>query len=218
MTLKEILSSFKGGISSEENINEEFARIAKDLLYGGHFLVMNSKNIYLEEIEFYYHEEDGRIKDPIMYHTNDHEGKQVPYYKLGRFNMHTSGVDVTFESEEKQYRASFLIRAYRVDDGPKLINSTFIYDDMFYMGIPIDEPIEIEWVEDQMSDSVNSLPLKGTWRRNVPEYKRDEDGYYVKDKKGKYIKEDTTEFSDNTFAYGKKRYVKCHKPWRFIKQ
>lgn len=179
---------------------------------------MNSKNIYLEEIEFYYHEECGCIKDPIMYHTNDHEGKSVPYYKLGRFNMHTSGVDVTFENEEKQYRASFLIRAYRVDDGPKQMNSTFIYDDMFFMGIPFDEPIEIEWVEDKMDDNVKALSLKGVWRRNVPEYKRDEDGCYVKDDDSKYIKEETTEISDNTFAYGKTRYVKCHKPWRFIKQ
>lgn len=221
MSLKEILSSFNGGASSEEIINEEFARMAKQLLYGGHFRVLNSKNIYLEEIEFYYHEECGCIKDPIMYHTNDHEGKQVAYYKLGRFNMHTSGVDVTFENEEKQYRASFLIRAYRVDNNPIETRSTYIYDDMFGMGIPFDEPIEIEWVEDKMDDNVKALSLKGTWRKNVPEYKRDEDGYYVKDKKDKkdkYIKEDTTEISDNTFACGKKRYVKCHKPWRFIKQ
>lgn len=217
MSLKEILSSFKGGNSSEENINEEFARMAKYLLYGGHFRVINSKDIYLEEIEFYYHEEDGRIKDPIMYHTNDHEGKQVPYYKLGRFNMHTSGVDVTFENEEKQYRASFLIRAYSVDDNPVETRSTYIYDDMFYMGIPFDEPIEIEWVEDKMDDNVQALKLKGTWRKNVPEYKRYEDGCYVKDKDGKYIKEETTEVNDHTFVYGKSRYVKCHKPWRFIK-
>lgn len=217
MSLKEILSSFNGGASSEEIINEVFARMAKQLLYGGHFRVLNSKNIYLEEIEFYYHEEDGRIKDPIMYHTNDHEGKQVSYYKLGRFNMHTSGVDVTFENEEKQYRASFLIRAYRVDNNPIETRSTYIYDDMFGMGIPFDEPIEIEWVEDKMDDNVKALSLKGTWRKNVPEYKRDEDGCYVKGIDGKYIKEETTEVNDNTFAYGKSRYVKCHKPWRFIK-
>lgn len=131
--------------------------------------------------------------------------------------MHTSGVDVTFENEEKQYRASFLIRAYSVDDNPVETRSTYIYDDMFYMGIPFDEPIEIEWVEDKMDDNVQALKLKGTWRKNVPEYKRYEDGCYVKDKDGKYIKEETTEVNDHTFVYGKSRYVKCHKPWRFIK-
>ena len=66
MSLKEILSSFNGGGSSQEIINEEFARMAKQLLYGGHFRVLNSKNIYLEEIEFYYHEEDGRIKGQLL--------------------------------------------------------------------------------------------------------------------------------------------------------
>lgn len=218
MSLKKILSSFNGGNSSESIINEEFARIAKHLLYGGHFRVMNSKNIYLEEIEFYYHEESGSIKDPIMYHTNDHEGKNLPYFKLGRFNMHTSGVDVTFENEEKKFRASFLIRAYSVDHAPIETRSTYIYDDMFDMGIPFDEAIEIEWVEDVMSDDIKKQPMKGTWRRNVPEYKKDVNGYYAKDENGKYKKEETTEISDNTFAYGKYRYVKCHKPWRFIKQ
>lgn len=218
MSLKEILSSFNGGNSSESIINEEFARIAKHLLYGGHFRVMNSKNIYLEEIEFYYHEESGSIKDPIMYHTNDHEGKSLPYFKLGRFNMHTSGVDVTFENEEKKFRASFLIRAYSVDNAPKETRSTYIYDDMFDMGIPFDEAIEIEWVEDVMSDDIKKQLIKGTWRWNVPEYKKDVNGCYAKDENGKYKKEETTEISDNTFAYGKKRYVKCHKPWRFIKQ
>lgn len=218
MSLKEILYSFNGGNSSEESINAEFARMAKYLLYGGHFRVMNDKNIYLEEIEFYYHEENGKIKDPIMYHTNDHEGKSLPYYKVGRISMHTSGVDVTFENEEKQYRASFLIRAYSVDDNSIETRSTYIYDDMFGMGIPLDEPIEIEWVDDEMKDDIKNLSLKGTWRKNVPEYKRDSAGNYLKDENGKYKKEETAEISENTFAYAKIRYVKCHKLWRFIKQ
>lgn len=218
MSLKEILSSFNGGTSSEKCINAEFARMAKYLLYGGHFRVMNVKNIYLEEIEFYYHEEDGTIKDPIMYHTNDHEGKLVLYYKLGRFNLHASGVDVTFDNEEKHYRASFLIRAYSVDNNPTEKRSTYIFDDLFGMGIPMGEPIEIEWVEDHIDEATKALPLNGTWRRNVPEFKRDEAGCYIKGDDGKFIKAETEELGNNTFAYDKKRYVKCHKPWRFIKQ
>ena len=49
MELKDILSTFNGGNSTEIEINQEFSKLAKKLLYGGHFRVMNSKNIYLEE-------------------------------------------------------------------------------------------------------------------------------------------------------------------------
>lgn len=224
--LNNLLRTFNGGTSSEDSINKEFAKLAKTLLYGGHFRVMDSKNIYLEEIEFYYHEENGSIKDPIMYHTNDHapEDKTLPYFKIGRFNMHASGVDVTFENEEKQYRASFLIRAYSIDNGKKIPNSTFIYDDMFFMGIPTDEPIEIEWVEDEMDEKTKNLVLEGTWRRNVPEYEKDDKGAYKRDDEGKYQKVVTKDTGDDTFACGKvrheecRRYKKCGRKWRFIKQ
>lgn len=211
MELKDILATFSGGNSTEEKINKEFSELAKKLLYGGHFRVMNSKNIYLEEIEFYYHEEgDSSMKDPIMYHTIDRTGiKDLPYFKVGRFNMHTSGVDVTFENEEKSYRASFLIRAYSVDHGKIETRSTYIYDDMFYMGIPTDESIEIEWIEDEIEKRFEGIVPEGTWRRNVPEYE-------LKD--GKYEKKPAINPDDkNTFSYSGNKYVKCHKPWRFIK-
>lgn len=213
MKLNEILATFQGGSSDLKLINKELAKLAMKLFYGGHFRVMDSKNVYLEEIEFYYHEENGSIKDPIMYHTNDHaaNGKALPYFKLGRFNMHTSGVDVTFENEEKQYRASFLIRAYSVDNGPIERRSTFIYDDMFYMGIPTDERIEIEWVEDEMDETAPTEPLKGTWRKNVPMFEMDEDGNYQK-----VVTEETDE--KTTFACNGVRYMKCDRPWHFIKK
>lgn len=224
MKLNDILSSFNGGhFSSEDALTAEFAKLAKKLLYGGHFRVMNSKDIYLEEIEFYYHEEgDGKnkIKDPIMYHTNDHDGKTLPYFKLGRFNLHTSGVDVTFENKKEAYRASFLIRAYSIDKGDIEHRSTYIYDDMLYMGIPIGEPIEIEWIEDEIDKNIENLQLEGTWRINVPEYEKNESGEYEKDEKGKYIKREALEShcKEDTFVYSKIRYVKCHRPWRFVKQ
>lgn len=213
MKLNEILATFHGGTSKKKDIDDKFAKLAMKLFYGGHFRVMDSKDVYLEEIEFYYHEENGSIKDPIMYHTNDHatNGKALPYFKLGRFNMHTSGVDVTFENEEKQYRASFLIRAYSVDNGPIERRSTFIYDDMFYMGIPTDEPIEIEWVEDEMDETAPTEPLEGTWRKNVPMFEKDEDGNYQK-----VVTEETDE--QTTFACGGVRYMKCNRPWHFIKK
>lgn len=136
------------------------------------------REIYPTVIELYYHEEgNGKFKDPIMYHTNDRKwyefykdkyeeykdrpGRksyfdkrritELPYYPLGYLNPHPSGIDVTFENAEKQYRASFLIREYEASfDGGKRIpipNSTDLYDDMLLNGISTDENNWIEWAD-----------------------------------------------------------------------
>jgi hypothetical protein len=139
-----------------EAIAKCFEPCAKEILCNGYFLVNNEYIIDLGAIELYYHEENGTIKDHIMYHTNEHLPKNYkevikykggyPYFKLGSFNLHTSGVDVTFENQNKKYRASFLIRSYRVlkkeneEDVKSLVMpfdacSTHIFDDMFYSGI-----------------------------------------------------------------------------------
>ncbi len=98
-------------------LDHQFLEIAKYIFYGGYFSVNDNRRIYPEDIEFYYHEEDENgLKDPVMYHTNDHEKKNVPYYSIGSLNFHISGVDVTFEKKEKKYRASFLIRKYSFFD------------------------------------------------------------------------------------------------------
>ena len=116
-----ILSLFTGVTDKSDNekkekeLSKQFGQLAERLLYGGYFSV-NNKRIYLEEIEFYYHEEEGSLKDPAMYHTNAHQGKEsLEYFVPGSLNCHVSGIDVTFENEEKKYRASFLIRGYRVE-------------------------------------------------------------------------------------------------------
>ena len=81
-----------------------------------------------------------------------------PYFTIGSFNLHPSGVDITFENEKKKYRASFLIRSYRVlTNEEELINkeieydpySTHIYDDLFYSGLLLstNERTKIEWIE-----------------------------------------------------------------------
>lgn len=223
MELIKILESFEGGHATEKTIQLKFAELAKQLLYGGHFRVMNSMDIYLEEIEFYYHEEgDSKMKDPIMYHTIDRTGNEgLPYFERGRFNMHTSGVDVTFENEKESYRASFLIRAYSYMKGNKKFierRSTYIYDDMFFMGIPLGKPIEIEWVEDKIDKDLEHLTLKEKCRLNVPEYEKDADDNYVKDENGNYIKmKATTQRKEDTFVYSKVRYVKCKRKWSFSK-
>lgn len=148
---------------------------AKDILCNGYFEITwkekekeepEKRIIDIGAIELYYHEEgkDAKIKDPIMYHTNDKssyskffdKNKGFPYFKLGSFNLHSSGVDVTFENEENKYRASFLIRSYRVlnkkeelwSQVPRFDGcSTHIFDDMFPKGMffKCDNEYSIEW-------------------------------------------------------------------------
>ena len=58
-----ILKQFKGvvDIPTEkeklDSLNEHFRLMAKELLYGGYFLIEGKKRLYLDDIEFYYHEE-----------------------------------------------------------------------------------------------------------------------------------------------------------------
>lgn len=149
-----------------EAIAEWFRPCAEKILCNGYFLINGKYIIDLGAIELYYHEEDGDIKDFIMYHTNAHPSKSrlfklnndaFPYYNFGSFNLHQSGVDVTFENEKKRYRASFLIRSYRVleaENGmyPKTVSvkydphSTHIFDDMFYGGVTLNGGTEILWI------------------------------------------------------------------------
>ena len=159
--LNSVLDSFQGvtEIKDEKeklsNLSSQFEAIAKDVLLGGCFEINGVRRIYPLEIEFYYHEEgENGLKDPVMYHTADHEGKMLDYYPLGSLNCHISGMDVTFENQEKQYRASFLIRKYRVceyESGEWVEKkefekrSTYIYEDMF-MNIPLSDGINVKWV------------------------------------------------------------------------
>lgn len=197
----------------------------KKLLYGGYFLIDGKTRICLDDIEFYYHEEgEGGLKDPIMYHTNDHEGKEIPYFEIGRLNLHISGVDVTFENKKKKYRASFLIRGFHVEDDEKPYDpcsiqienydscSTHIYDKMLYMGVPLGKTIEIEWVTKDLPPKDSYKLSEGEWRKNVAEYEKDK-------KNGKYIKKPVIGDFDKKihFHYGKNDYVRCTRPWRFYK-
>lgn len=209
----------KDGILSYEDIAKCFEPCAKDILLKGYFLINGRYVIDLGCIELYYHEEEGDIKDPIMYHTNDtgsysqfFKGKELPYFKFGSFNLHEVGVDVTFEKEkdektgeEKKYRASFLIRSYRVfeiTDRKELDNieeklknhkeplfdshSKHIFDDMFPNGVFIgnDSEYKIEWIPCDKGGDINRCK-----RQNVAEYKKDNNGKYKKDDNGNYIKE-----------------------------
>lgn len=195
-------NEFKG-VWDENAVAACFQPCAKEILSNGYFLINGTYIIELGSIELYYHEEYGDIKDYIMYHTNDRlpkkykevidnpqkfpnifnaiiEHKGYPYFKIGTFNQHQSGVDVTFEKEKEKdsYRASFLIRSYRVlkaKDGKYPFGdktkydhcSTHIFDDLFYEGINWKNS-NIEWINDEKKDA--SFDLKGHPRTNVAEY------------------------------------------------
>lgn len=177
-------------------LSQQYSIIAQHLIYCGHFEVScNGKLIrciYLDTVEFYYHEEgDGKIKDYIVYHRNKDKTPDdyLEAFPLGSLNTHVSGVDITFEdqSEKPKYRASALIRAFRVEEKvpakglhkcPKKgeSRSTYLYEHLF-MGIPIIEGVQIKWVVD--SEDTESMPNKG-YRVNVHKYDIDENGFPVK--------------------------------------
>lgn len=169
-------------------VAECFEPCAKEILLNGYFLINNEYIIDLGSIELYYHEEAGPIKDYIMYHRKERITSRIkefnngnlPYFEFGSMNLHQSGVDVTFENREKEYRASFLIRSYRVlrksDDIANDIipfdpHSTHIFDDMFYKGISFNEEKKttIEWIkldrEKGVYNKIDQFP-----RQNVAEY------------------------------------------------
>ncbi len=219
-----------------------FRHCAEEILCNGYFLVNNQFIIDIGAIELYYHEEEGEIKDHIMYHTNEHlpaKYKEIiktkhdggyPYFQLGSFNLHTSGVDVTFENPHEKYRASFLIRSYRVLEGEEdLTNtekpfdacSTHLFDDMFYSGIMLGSET-IKWVKSNNKRGT----VKPDVRKNV--------AWYLKEtsEKGldKYVKVSRTDYEDNKngiqleipkpkfFKYGKNEYLQDPRLWQFRRE
>lgn len=163
-----------------------FEPCAKEILCNGYFLVNDEYIIDLGAIELYYHEEEGNIKDFIMYHTNAHFSKSkvfelnggFPYFEFGSFNLHQSGVDITFENPKKKYRASFLIRSYRVIRKGNEVElndlsipfdkcSTHIFDDMFYNGILFSAQNKpaIEWIKCSKQCDIENIKRKNVTKR-----------------------------------------------------
>ena len=67
MELQKKLENFS---TNETEIDSKFKELANDFLYNGYINVRDRFFIYLRAVEFYYHEEKGPIKDPIVYHRN----------------------------------------------------------------------------------------------------------------------------------------------------
>ncbi len=192
--LMALLNAFNEAEKSEEKMVDLFVPIAKQMLYGGCLEVYSKgkvcRRIYPQTVEFYYHEEtEGGLKDYIVYHRNkvsivDGREEEIDYFPLGAINAHRSGIDITFE-KEGQYRASALIRAYKVefvnekDAGlKKYLNvkstidprSTYLYD---YLFTGLQMPITFKWKD---IDFNPKKKLETGLRKNVHEYRKAENG------------------------------------------
>lgn len=100
-----------------------FKKIAKEILCGN-FVVSSADDkvrIVPTAVELYYHEENGEIKDPIVYHRGDRQatGIALPLLKGGILHSHGSGIDIAFEfsNGNRVCRASALIREFSVVGG-----------------------------------------------------------------------------------------------------
>lgn len=94
--LIEKLRAFQEGVKDRSNLEAEFSKLAEYLLGSGHFSVDygdgDGYDIYLKDIEFYFHEEQGPEKDYIVYHRDNHkdykpviEDKTRKYLPVGSF-------------------------------------------------------------------------------------------------------------------------------------
>lgn len=208
LKLKEALSLFQGANGNESNLAEQFSRLANYFLYGGYLLVNSKAKVYLRDIEFYYHEETGSVKDPIMYHRNTKSNKNVKYFPLGLLNAHESGIDITFENEQKQYRASALIRGFNIIEGETTLpteynrHSTHIYETLF-MQASLFEGLHIEWIHEPVIPCQNDR-IETAVRVNVCKF--DENGYK------KAYKEGSGSCTEN------KKYIQDERQWRFIRR
>lgn len=196
-TLMECLKEFDGahGNSLTEklaSLEKPFEALAKKMIYGGYFKVSNNGKtlyrVYIHTVEFYYHEEDnGDLKDWIVYHRNPIKGVPKPLFEVGTLHSHVSGIDITFEGKHPDnylYRASALIRKFKVKEGesedfikfnkPQEANypdvegyPTHLYEYLFMKASLTD--IRVQWKPLEF-DKVDVTP---NFRINVCKYKHD---------------------------------------------
>lgn len=185
MELSTLLKKFHGASTSHDalpldsTLNEQFKELARHFICGGYIEVKSGKicrRIYIDDVEFYYHEEASAaygITDPIVYHR-DHlqperkKDKTETYFRIGQLNLHQSGIDITFENEELHYRASALIRGYRIGtDGVSVPFSTHLYDDLF-KDMSLMDGIKVMWVDKE--SLIRQLDPQAYTRQNVKKY------------------------------------------------
>ena len=168
--LERVLTQFNPRKADGETILNEFNKIAKVVFYGGYFLVKKDVRIYPVEIEFYLHGERTEDKGTWMQDIKMiHKGKKkdVPYFpNTGSFYPHTFGVDVTFENEKLEYRASFLIRKYQYKKRGEVVeNPTYLWEDLFGYNTFSGSGLVIKWKDESSEASEPTtaprLNLKG---------------------------------------------------------
>lgn len=176
-----------------------FQDVAKKVFNGYIEIASSGRNvkIYPTEIEFYYHEETGDVKDMIVYHKNDAKNTDRPMFKFGMLNNHVSGIDITFEHYNKMKdtvcRASILIRKYKISGSDTL--------DMIDMNENEKRPTYLPCALLSQFSIFDGFTIK--WREYVPE---------------KYII--TCDSRIRTYKYdsnGKKTKEKDNRPWKFTK-
>ena len=209
------LIEFQESRRNSEYLEKEFEKLAKYLLYGGHFHCSERYDLYITSVEFYYHEEigdnDKRIVDPIMYHRNVKDKPVVPYLNVGTLYPHWSGVDITFEDEKLQYRASALIRSYRIVQlKPERLElkesdlSTYVYDYLFD-GLSVDKKeTAINWIDDKVI--LSNCKVNAYKRKNVNLFKYN----YEK------TEDEPSSKHDNEFIKIKNK--QDSRRWRFVRE
>lgn len=172
-TLSSALTEFVPHDTIDE-LTAEFRSIAQSV-FSGYFCVNNEYEIHPVDIEFYFHDENGSVKEERMYHKGN-----LPFFKLGTLCPNASGVDVTFEKNEGslKYRASFLIRGYKYIsltnketyvnyDGKSGYHSRYIWDDLFGNASFLGNGLSIIWVNSLSAFSGNIIESK---RVNIQAY------------------------------------------------
>ena len=157
--------------------------IAAVVINGGYFLINGTAKIFVTDVEFYFHSERNEQelwkKDFCMYHRGTKE--EVPYFPVGSICPHNSGVDVSFENPFEEYRASFLVRGHRYEDGKETYETdkpTYLRENMFGYSNCISGGLNIRWIDDR---SCPQNELTDDTRVNVSKY--DENGKSIKGEK-----------------------------------
>ena len=188
-TLIESLKQFEAKantVSNETELQSIFKELAPAFLYGGYIQVHDEYRVFIRTVEFYFHsEKENGIHDPIVYHRNGKDFANVPYFPLMTLHVHSSGFDITFESEAEQYRASALIRTYEVKDkdGKYLVwnkeksmfekttdygyntQSTYLY--ALLNGFSLGNSNNVKWIDAPRKQSSSAMEKK---RQNVYQF------------------------------------------------
>ncbi len=205
LSLKNELESFRLDKSWDKIIQglleppEEFKKIAEVALAGSFKVKKGNEVISVHPtcVEFYYHEESGDIKDPIVYHRNT-KGSKKDIFEFGSLHNHVSGIDITFEHgdcPENAVRASMLIREFEVN-GVKETRSTKLYDWLYQQSSMFDG-ISVEW-----KDGEKPVEVISGVRKNVAAY----------DKEGNKI---PASGANGQRLTSNRKYVQDLRPWQF---